>query len=326
MANSGTYNRTKVHWAEGAAAATPDAGEVVVYAKADGLMYSKDDAGAETLMSGGSAGAVATDAIWDAKGDLAGGTGANTAARLAVGANDTVLTADSAEATGLKWAAAGAAAFVGCKVYHAATESVGAGAALVPLFDSEEEDTDLFHYTSAANLTGTVSKTASSPNIVGVGTAFLTELGVNQVISIPGTAAEIGVVKTITDDENIILWQNMANNASGQTATRKSSHFAVPAGKAGKYRANYATFIDGYTGSAQSLMSWRVNDAFPRGGELRLSVVGSSFLASPAPIFVLAEGDFLYAVIINGSTATQVFGHASALQQQTTFMLEYLGA
>ena len=43
----------------------------------------------------------------DAKGDLIGGTGADTFARLAVGANGTVLTADSGEATGLKWAAAG---------------------------------------------------------------------------------------------------------------------------------------------------------------------------------------------------------------------------
>jgi len=42
----------------------------------------------------------------DAKGDLIGGTGADTFARLAVGANDTVLTADSSTATGLKWATA----------------------------------------------------------------------------------------------------------------------------------------------------------------------------------------------------------------------------
>lgn len=41
----------------------------------------------------------------DAKGDLVAGTGADTFARLAVGANDTVLTAASGEATGLKWAA-----------------------------------------------------------------------------------------------------------------------------------------------------------------------------------------------------------------------------
>jgi hypothetical protein len=42
----------------------------------------------------------------DAKGDLVPGTGADTFSRLAVGANDTVLTADSTTATGLKWAAA----------------------------------------------------------------------------------------------------------------------------------------------------------------------------------------------------------------------------
>jgi hypothetical protein len=41
----------------------------------------------------------------DAKGDLVPGTGADTFARLAVGANGTVLTADSAETTGMKWAA-----------------------------------------------------------------------------------------------------------------------------------------------------------------------------------------------------------------------------
>lgn len=53
--------------------------------------------------AGGGTGNVATDAIYDAKGDLPVGTGANTAARLAVGTNGQVLTADSTEATGLKW-------------------------------------------------------------------------------------------------------------------------------------------------------------------------------------------------------------------------------
>jgi hypothetical protein len=52
-------------------------------------------------------GAVATDTIWDAKGDLAVGTGANTAIRLAVGTNGQVLTADSGEASGLKFATLG---------------------------------------------------------------------------------------------------------------------------------------------------------------------------------------------------------------------------
>ena len=44
----------------------------------------------------------------DAKGDLLVGSAADTVSRLAVGANDTVLTADSSTATGLKWAAVSA--------------------------------------------------------------------------------------------------------------------------------------------------------------------------------------------------------------------------
>jgi hypothetical protein len=42
--------------------------------------------------------------IIDAKGDLIAGTAADTAARLAVGTNGQILTADSTAATGLKWA------------------------------------------------------------------------------------------------------------------------------------------------------------------------------------------------------------------------------
>lgn len=57
-----------------------------------------------TWAAASGSGSVATDAIWDAKGDLAVGTGANTASRLAIGTNGQVLTADSAEATGVKWA------------------------------------------------------------------------------------------------------------------------------------------------------------------------------------------------------------------------------
>jgi hypothetical protein len=44
------------------------------------------------------------ETITDAKGDIIAATAADAVARLAVGANDTVLTADSSTATGLKWA------------------------------------------------------------------------------------------------------------------------------------------------------------------------------------------------------------------------------
>lgn len=57
----------------------------------DGLLHVKDSAGAVTSPYTGS-GDVATDAIWDAAGDLAVGTGANTAAKLAKGSDLDVLT------------------------------------------------------------------------------------------------------------------------------------------------------------------------------------------------------------------------------------------
>lgn len=60
--------------------------------------------------TGGSGGSVGADVIWDAKGDLAVGTGSDTAIRLAVGANDTILIADSSTASGLKWGAVPATA------------------------------------------------------------------------------------------------------------------------------------------------------------------------------------------------------------------------
>jgi hypothetical protein len=51
-------------------------------------------------------GAIAKSIV-DAKGDLIAATAADTVSRLAVGTNGQVLTADSAEATGMKWATAG---------------------------------------------------------------------------------------------------------------------------------------------------------------------------------------------------------------------------
>lgn len=53
----------------------------------------------------GGSGDVATDTIWDAKGDLAVGTGSDTAQKLTVGTDHYMLVADADEATGLKWKA-----------------------------------------------------------------------------------------------------------------------------------------------------------------------------------------------------------------------------
>jgi hypothetical protein len=86
----------------------------------------------------------------DAKGDLVVGTGADTFARLAVGANGTVLTAASGEATGLQWATPAASGFVGAQLTKTA-QSVATGDYYAVTWDSEAFDTNAFHDNSTNN-------------------------------------------------------------------------------------------------------------------------------------------------------------------------------
>jgi len=81
----------------------------------------------------------------DAKGDLIVGTGADTFSKLTAGTNTYVLTADSAEATGLKWAAPAAGGAVGCVLYKSADQSINSGTWTALTFNTEEYDTDSFH-------------------------------------------------------------------------------------------------------------------------------------------------------------------------------------
>jgi hypothetical protein len=87
------------------------------------------------------------NAIMDAKGDLIAATAADTPSRLAVGANDTVLTADSAEATGMKWATPAGSALVGCALSLSSAVSLSNGSGVIINWDTELFDTDDFHST-----------------------------------------------------------------------------------------------------------------------------------------------------------------------------------
>ena len=65
-------------------------------------------------------------------------------ARLGVGANNTVLTADSTQATGLKWAAP-TSTFVGCSLKKVAAQTTSAATYTVITFTAEDFDTNSFH-------------------------------------------------------------------------------------------------------------------------------------------------------------------------------------
>jgi hypothetical protein len=137
-----------------------------------------------------------------------------------------------------------------CKAQRTATLSLSSAVTTtVPLSAADIYDGDDMHYTSDANLTGTVTKTATSADLVGSGTAFTSELSVGQMIVVPGTADEPRVVVAITDDTHLTVSGAFANSASGQTAARTSRGVVIRSGMAGLVSVTgHAEFAGNTTG------------------------------------------------------------------------------
>jgi hypothetical protein len=115
----------------------------------------------------------------DAKGDLIAGTGADTFARLAVGTNGHTLVADSAEATGLKWAAPAG----GGKVLQvvAATNNT-----------TSSSSSDVFADTG---LTATITPSLATSKVL----VLVTQSGLQKNTGDTQTSLSLKLVRTSTD-------------------------------------------------------------------------------------------------------------------------------
>ena len=151
----------------------------------------------------------------DAKGDLVAGTGADTFAKLTVGANGTILTADSTEATGLKWAAAAGGGlttgYVNTVTYETTTS------------------------TSYTNLTTTTAVTVTT------GTKALVLFGADIEPSSAGymSFAVSGASSVAESNDNSVL-----SGSSGASVFRTVELTGLTAGSntfTGKFRANTGT-------------------------------------------------------------------------------------
>jgi hypothetical protein len=104
------------------------------------------------LYNPAASGSVATDTIFDAKGDLPIGTGADTASKLTVGANGKFLVADSTQSTGLAYSTI---LFQGKKASHYYMNSGGPYAVR-----SNAAALNLVHYVPIYMVTGTLDRIA----------------------------------------------------------------------------------------------------------------------------------------------------------------------
>jgi hypothetical protein len=105
------------------------------------------------------------------KGDLY--TFASSDTRLGVGANGTVLTADSDETTGLKWATpAGGATFVGASAFHSSAQSLSNDTFTAVNFTSQSFDTDNFHDDSVNNTRFTIPSGKAGKYLITFGVRY----------------------------------------------------------------------------------------------------------------------------------------------------------
>jgi hypothetical protein len=127
------------------------------------------------------------NAIVDAKGDLIAATAADTPARLAVGTNGQVLTADSTESTGIKWATpSSGTTFAGAQASFSAsgeTVSYTQNSNLILSFSYENYDTDGYHSTTTNKSRMTVPAGKGGYYLLAANGIFLgTVPGVSRII------------------------------------------------------------------------------------------------------------------------------------------------
>lgn len=221
------------------------------------------------------------------------------------------------------------------KIYNDGAQSITNNTSTAVNMANEEWDSDGYHFTSTANLTGTVAKTASSAALVGSSTLFTSELTVGQIISVPGTAAEKRVVTVITDNTHLTVGQAFANSASGQTAARTNAGIAVPsAALAGKYLFQYKAGFANVNTTGIRLAFLRKNTVGDDttniiGSRMNMSYISATLGADQlgSAIVDLAFGDFveLYVYQNSGGSLNSGTTLASGRADVNTLSAVFLG-
>lgn len=187
-------------------------------------------------------GSVATDTIFDAKGDLAVGTGADTASRLGVGTNGQVLTADSAEATGVKWSTPAGGGDV-TKVGTPVDNQVG-----VWTGDGTIEGSTTLTFDSSTNTLSNLDSDGSYVNVVaGSGGTKIVMYDTSSISSVVNTLDTTAASSSPGANDVIFAFYNRGNNSIGSTITytTQSTVIADPTSTSEDGYYEFSTYVGG---------------------------------------------------------------------------------
>lgn len=217
--------------------------------------------------------------LLDAKGDIIAGSAADTAARLAVGANGTVLTADSAEATGLKWAAA-ASETLAASIVDAKGDLIAATAADTPARLAVGTNGQVLTAASG-EATGlqwtTIVDRAFVSGFVHIASGITTNTQLLRT-SYNGAAASAVALPVVMDRSGSIvgLWVASTSARVGGTVTVEAYVNGVASG--------FTVALDGTNTQYHYATQAAGTDAFSAGQRVDIRATNSSFDPSAAQI------------------------------------------
>ena len=168
----------------------------------NGKIFTTNDFHVSGTLTAGTATLIGTDTLWNAKGDLAVGTGSDTAVRVSIGSDGKVLTADSTTTSGVDWVTPAAAASTNDLRIPVGSSS---GGGLATKFVSSPFIIDP---AGGPYADGNVVMTSDGSNVSSAGLgklALITETGSTSFASVAsGAAATVARLGSITNHTSTV--------------------------------------------------------------------------------------------------------------------------
>ena len=168
----------------------------------NGKIFTTNDFHVSGTLTAATATLIGTDTLWNAKGDLAVGTGSDTAVRVSIGSDGKVLTADSTTTSGVDWVTPAAAASTNDLRIPVGSSS---GGGLATKFVSSPFIIDA---AGGPYADGNVVMTSDGSNVSSAGLgklALITETGSTSFASVAsGAAATVARLGSITNHTSTV--------------------------------------------------------------------------------------------------------------------------